>query len=500
MPRSVQVEEAARPRQAWSLRGSISVVVVGAFFLLLLAAPLPMGANREWAWAPMTVAVAGIAIVAALGLGPRRGLPIGVGEGWPIAILAAGFVLMIGVALLQMSTLAPQTASASFYAKAAEVLGHAHAPVPSLAVDASFYVLLRCLACGLIFCIARTFCRNERRARFLLMVLLVSAFLVMIYGFLGLSNHSCFLGSYLKKQGSYSPEFDRCIMSGTFVNSNSFGCFVGMAVIAAIALALRERRADARAAQELGEGRHILDRVTGWRLTLLALALFFAGGLLFSGSRAAFAATVASFVLLAVLLLRGRLHSRRQLGGVLIGLGIVGGLFILLAGGALIQKTSSSSSGARVDRGVIWQTTLQAIGESPWLGWGLGSFPDIYAVHQPTQIPLANDKAHSTPLETILELGIPGGAVAMATVLLPWVMAVRAAWRRRHRRYLTAAAFAVSAVPIFHSTVDFSLQMPAIAFFVSALLGMGWAQAFAPVGGSSTSLRSPRDNLLYSHH
>jgi len=79
-------------------------------------------------------------------------------------------------------------------------------------------------------------------------------------------------------------------------------------------------------------------------------------------------------------------------------------------------------------------------------------------------------------------------------------MAVRAAWRRRHRRYLTAAAFAVSAVPIFHSTVDFSLQMPAIAFFVSALLGMGWAQAFAPVGGSSTSLRSPRDNLLYSHH
>jgi len=475
-------------------------MVVGAFFLLLLVAPLPMGANREWAWAPMTVAVAAVAIVTALGLGPRRGLAISVGEGWPIAILAACFALMIGIAVLQMSTLAPQTASASFYAKAAEVLGYAHAPVPSLAVDASLYALLRCLACGLIFCIARTFCRNERRALFLLLVLLASAFLVMVYGFVGLSNHSCFLGSYLKKQGSYSPEFDRCIMSGTFVNSNSFGCFVGMAAIAALALALRARRGDARAAQELGEGRHILDRVTGWRLTLLALALFFAGGLLFSGSRAAFAATVASFVLLAVLLLRGRLHSRRQLGGVLLGVGIVGSLFILLAGGALIQKASSSSSGARVDRNVIWRTTLQAIGESPWLGWGLGSFPDVYAVHQPPQIPLANDKAHSTPLETVLELGIPGGAVAMATVLLPWAMALRSAWRRRRRRYLTAAAFAVSAVPIFHSTVDFSLQMPAIAFFVSALLGMGWAQAFVPNdGSSSTSLRSSRDNLLYSH-
>lgn len=50
--------------------------------------------------------------------------------------------------------------------------------------------------------------------------------------------------------------------------------------------------------------------------------------------------------------------------------------------------------------------------------------------------------------------------------------------RRRAHRYLPGAAFAVAAVAILHSVVDFSLQMPAIAFVVSALLGMGWAQAF----------------------
>ena len=40
------------------------------------------------------------------------------------------------------------------------------------------------------------------------------------------------------------------------------------------------------------------------------------------------------------------------------------------------------------------------------------------------------------------------------------------------------AAFAIATVAILHSTVDFSLQIPAIGFIVSAVLGMGWAQAF----------------------
>ncbi len=316
------------------------------------------------------------------------------------------------------------------------------------------------------------------------MVLLASALLVTIYAFLQLPNHSCFVGSYLKKQGDYMSEYDRCLMSGTFVNSNSFGCFLGMAVVAAAALMVGTRSA-ARGARELGEGRHILDSVTGVRLALMASALLFAGGLLFSGSRAAFAATVLASLVLGGLLLRDRFGSRRQLVAALIGAGIIGGLVFLLAGGTLFQKVSKASADGAVNRIVIWQTTVRAIEESPWLGWGLGSFPDIYAVLQPAEIPLANDKAHSTPLETVLELGLPGGAMAMAVVVLPWVMAWRGVSRRRRRRYLPAAAFAVSAVPILHSTVDFSLQMPAIAFFTSALLGMGWAQAFVPPGSPS---------------
>jgi hypothetical protein len=51
-------------------------------------------------------------------------------------------------------------------------------------------------------------------------------------------------------------------------------------------------------------------------------------------------------------------------------------------------------------------------------------------------------------------------------------------WRRRTDRYLPAAAFAAATVAIVHSSIDFSLQIPAIGVMVSALLGLGWAHAF----------------------
>jgi len=61
---------------------------------------------------------------------------------------------------------------------------------------------------------------------------------------------------------------------------------------------------------------------------------------------------------------------------------------------------------------------------------------------------------------------------------VPLVVCLRGCWRRRTDRYLPAVAFAASMVAILHSVVDFSLQIPAIGFVVSALLGLGWAQAF----------------------
>jgi O-antigen ligase len=158
--------------------------------------------------------------------------------------------------------------------------------------------------------------------------------------------------------------------------------------------------------------------------------------------------------------------------GVLVVLGVV-----VIAGGSLLSKAVTSSN--NFNRVLIWKASLAAVRQSPLLGWGLGSYPDVYAINQPKEIILPNDKAHSTPIEVLVEMGIPGGIAAMLIVLIPWWTAFRATLRRRRQRYLTAAAFAVVTVPILHSMIDFSLQIPAIAFMSSAFLGLGWAHAFS---------------------
>jgi hypothetical protein len=62
--------------------------------------------------------------------------------------------------------------------------------------------------------------------------------------------------------------------------------------------------------------------------------------------------------------------------------------------------------------------------------------------------------------------------------LIPWAACLVGAWRRRRHRYLAVAAVAVPGIAMLHSAVDFSLQIPAIAFITAAFLGMGWAQTF----------------------
>jgi hypothetical protein len=474
-----RIEQRRHPLTA--LRGLAGWTVAALFFAVVSFAALPMGANRDWAWAPIAVMLGVLAAVVAAGLATRRGFEVSDAERKPLLALAACFVLFVLFGLFQMSTMAPLSASAWLYEAAARLLGSAHAPVPDLAIDAARNTLLKCLSCGAIFLTARALCRDRDRARLLLLMFVAGAVLVVAYGVLmQVTTHSCYLGGYLKKVDPYDPATGRCVMSGTFVSSNSFGSYCGMGMVAAMALifAGRGRTGDMPYGYDEDDEESLIASVTGFRVTMLAACLLLLGGLLFSASRAGLAATLASAAALAVLMLRGRWRSRPDLVRIAVAVSIVVGVIVLvIAGNAIVDKAIRASDGG--DRMQIWRASLQAVRLSPWLGWGLGSFADIYAIVQPASLPIPNDLAHSTPLETMVEVGVPMALVGFAIVLIPWGVSLYGALtRRRAHRYLPGAAFAVAAVAILHSMVDFSLQMPANGFVVSAMLGMGWAQAF----------------------
>lgn len=469
-----------RRRPLALVQGLADWAVVLLFFGVVAFAALPMGANRDWAWAPIAVVIGVLAVAVAAGVGSRLGFEVGTAERKPLIALIACFAVFVLFGLFQMSTLAPRSGSAWLYEAAARLLGSAHAPVPDLAIDAARNTLLKCLTCGAIFLMARALCRDRDRARLLLMMFVASAVVVVVYGILmQATTNSCYLGTYLKKAGDYEASIDKCVMSGTFVSSNSFGAYSGMGIVAAMALAFagRRRNGDMPYGYDEDDEESIIASLTGFRVTMLAVCLFLLGGLLFSASRAGAVATFAGAGMLALLMMRGRWRARPDLVRIFVVIGVIGVVVLVIAGGTILDKAARASDGA--DRVRIWLASLQAVRMSPWLGWGLGSFADVYAIVQPMSIPMPNDLAHSTPLETVVEVGIPAALVGFAIVLIPWGVSLYGAlMRRRAHRYLPGAAFAVAAVPIFHSMIDFSLQMPAVAFVVSAVLGMGWAQAF----------------------
>ena len=83
-------------------------------------------------------------------------------------------------------------------------------------------------------------------------------------------------------------------------------------------------------------------------------------------------------------MLRGRWRSRPDLVRIFVAVSVVVGIIVLvIAGNTIVDKAMRASDGG--DRMQIWRASLQAVRMSPWLGWGLGSFADIYAIVQPMQ-------------------------------------------------------------------------------------------------------------------
>lgn len=463
----------------WFARRAIDRTAVFVFFAMVVLAALPMGANRDWAWAPLCVMLGLVSIPIALGIGARGGHSVGAVERLPLLVLIGCWLFFAAFALWQTTTWTPLTANAGLFTRAAEILGSAHAPIPAIAADAARNSLLKCVTCALIFLMARAVCRDRDNARWFLIALVVSGVLVVSYGIaMQMSSHSCYLGTYLRKQFELTLG-DRCPMGGTFVNSNSFACYMGMSIVAALAVVFSSPRKKGNVPYGYDEEEDVrlIDWFTGPRVVFLAVSLLMLGGMMMSASRAGFAASAAGVLLLGLLLMQGRWKSRPDLGRVFL-MGLV--VFVVVgavAGSALLSKFAVAADDSSRLR--IWSAAFQAIGMSPWLGWGLGSFGDVFTLLQPSNSRQPNDLAHSTPLETIVELGILAAIPAMIVVVLPWAVCLRGALRRRlAHRYLPAAAFAIAAIPILHSLIDFSLQMPAIGFVTAALLGMGWAQAF----------------------
>ena len=129
-------------------------------------------------------------------------------------------------------------------------------------------------------------------------------------------------------------------------------------------------------------------------------------------------------------------------------------------------------------RFALWASADRMIADAPWLGLGLGTFQDAYPLYATQVFPFVMDKAHCDYLEFAAGIGLPAAIAWWTAVAWLALLCLRGVRVRRRNRVYPLAAMAASVLVGVHSSVDFSLQLPAVSLLYAALMGIGVAQAF----------------------
>ena len=224
---------------------------------------------------------------------------------------------------------------------------------------------------------------------------------------------------------------------------------------------------------------HMIDSL-GPRVFGLLVALFVTGtALLLSASRGGTIATVMGvLVFLAGLVLCKRERIRRTV--VFAGIIMLSGVVLLSFSGRELANRLSQTESAVSGRSEIRDFTREAISERPWLGTGLGTFADVAVRSRgdklsPRTAPF--HRAHNGYLEMILEGGYAGFGLVLGAIgwLAFWTFSGIIP-RHQEGIYCCIGLGAIGVVAT-HATVDFSLQIPAVAVTFVTLLAIGCAQA-----------------------
>jgi O-antigen ligase len=128
----------------------------------------------------------------------------------------------------------------------------------------------------------------------------------------------------------------------------------------------------------------------------------------------------------------------------------------------------------------VYIITLRSILDAPLLGYGYGTFADIFPMFRDRSIDVFGiwNQAHNTYLEAFQGLGLIFGSMLVASVVLLAWKCCKGAIARQQITVPCIAAGVAFLVGV-HALVDFSLQIQAVTLTFMAILGAGVAQSMS---------------------
>jgi hypothetical protein len=267
--------------------------------------------------------------------------------------------------------------------------------------------------------------------------------------------------------------------TGTFVNRNTAAIFWGstalLFLVPLVRYAHRRDRADAPPSPRLS------DRITFYSSAPAALGIGFAICLMaiaMTGSRAGLLLSFCAFLLAVGLYVAPLPLGRSRRWGLAASATVAALLTLQVVGGTVAGRIGAYGliDEQRVN---AYQTVIAIIRDYPLLGIGWGNFETTFPAYRTAELGSLGvwDRAHSTPLELAVELGVPAAIVIIACTLWYIYLLLRSSLRRKRDRYIPIIGVSVAALGLVHSCIDFSLQIPGFGIFFAAIVGCGLAQS-----------------------
>ena len=434
-------------------------------------APFWYGGNILIMWGVNAVIFPGLAAIYEISLLVRGAKhPVGIRQ---IAIPAMLFAAVVAWMIFQTITADWIPFVHPIWALASEALGRPLRASISLNRSLTEITLLKLITDASVFWLSLQLLRNGARA---LLFVKAIAVIVSIYACYGLAT--LVFGQF--PWSNISMAEGR--VSATFANYNSYATYAGLGLLTAtglIADRFRETVRETSSAWRL-QAVALIDLVS-FKAPWLAAAVFVtAVTLMLSGSRGGALATAVRFLCFA--LFRPR-RSRRPFHVRLFGLILGGGLvfaIVLAFGDALLRRVEM---GGLFDpnRLAVYRLTWRSIFDETWQGFGYGTFVDVFPMYRDSSLGIQNfwSQAHNTYLEIFQGLGFVFGTMFILSVALLGFRCVRGVWNRRENAVIPRIAAAATALVGFHSLVDFSMEIHAVAITFMAILGAGVAQSIS---------------------
>jgi O-antigen ligase len=333
---------------------------------------------------------------------------------------------------------------------------------------------MRLLSYALVFVLAYQLCRDRTRAQSAFLWLTIAGLAYAVFG----------LYSYW---GAYHPEWLFGVKAlahdvrSTFINRNHFATWQGLALLCAIAWFYQHMARPEVMPYFVPKDRDqkLEDFILkAWKPLMAVLLMVTA--LVLTHSRGGFTAALAGTITLLLLLDR-RGSARKGLSrATVIAALVVASISFYLTSEVLMDRIEHTDLTSE-ERLAVFSNVNRGIADNPLLGFGYGTFSDSFRLYDRNEEPFHYDRAHNTWLEDAFELGLPA---SLALYLALAGLAV-ICWRgvgQRHRDWVYPATGVAATVLVgVHATVDFSLQLPAVAILYACIMGVACAQSYSSV-------------------